>query len=193
MTVTRISADATPTRNDLRLAVLAQWIAAGLGLVRDARGLVGGAVALWRLAQAVRLALLLARRLAETGGVSQARAPGSAPDLAWPVHDASAHAAALAELAAALSIAADIPQPRPLAAWDREPSGSLMPQTARPCRARASLKARGPRVRPHGRRPLRPPGPARAFRRRWRTPGAQETTLTPIAPWRSGATRWREA
>jgi hypothetical protein len=61
----RAIADTPPDGDHLRLVVLAQWIAAGRALIRGAtttgRGLIGGAVALWRLAQAVRLAILLAR------------------------------------------------------------------------------------------------------------------------------------
>jgi hypothetical protein len=80
--------------------VIAQWIAAGLALIRGAttsgRGLVGGAVALWRLAQAVRLAILLARRLRDAPDAPRAGAPGAAstPVPAWcpdaePLDDAA--------------------------------------------------------------------------------------------------------
>jgi hypothetical protein len=65
------SPDPNPTRAQLRLVVLGQWIRAGLALVRGARagrGLVGGAVALWQVFQAVRLAIQLAQRLSELQG-----------------------------------------------------------------------------------------------------------------------------
>jgi hypothetical protein len=63
--------DSNPTRTHLRLVVLGQWVRAGLALARRAQAgqvFVGGAVALWKIFQAVRLAILLARRLSELQG-----------------------------------------------------------------------------------------------------------------------------
>jgi hypothetical protein len=202
MTSVRAIADTTPTRTHLRLVVIAQWIAAGLALIRGAttsgRGLVGGAVALWRLAQAVRLAILLARRLRNAADAPHASAPGAAstPVSAWsdeaPLDD-DALRRALAELEAAIADALSAaPQARASVlasawdrAWDRERPARLF--------ARASQQARGPSPRPHGRRtpplglrPLRPPGPERPFRRPWRTPGAHKPTPPPIAPLATG-------
>jgi hypothetical protein len=200
-------ADTTPTRAHLRLVVLAQWIAAGLALIRGAtttgRGLVGGAAALWRLAQAVRLAILLARRLKQAQAASNSAAPRSSasgpaftPVPAWSLEDAPLDDAALrramAELEAAIADALGAaPHGRPhgrMSVWEREPARSIF--------ASVSFPAEGP-IRPHsrqtppcGRRPLRPPGPDRPCRRKWRTPGALKTAPTPIAPWRPGATRW---
>jgi hypothetical protein len=199
MTSVRAIAETTPTRTHLRLVVIAQWIAAGLALIRGAttsgRGLVGGAVALWRLAQAVRLAILLARRLREAADAPRAAAPGAAstPVPAWSLEDAplddDALRRALAELEAAIADAlAAAPQDRASVwdrFWDRERPARLF--------ARASQQAPGSNSRPHGRRtpplglrPLRPPGPARPRRRPWRTPGALKPTPPPIAPLATG-------
>jgi hypothetical protein len=60
--------DSNPARAQLRLVVLGQWVRAGLEMARGAGGLVGGAVALWRVLQAVRLAMQLAQRLSEMRG-----------------------------------------------------------------------------------------------------------------------------
>jgi hypothetical protein len=195
MSSRRAIADTSLTCTHLRLVALAQWIAAGLDLVRGAtttgRGLVGGAVALWRLAQAVRLAILLARRLKDAQAASNSAAPRLSascsvftPIPAWSLEDAPLDDAALrramAELEAAISNAVG-PAPHERARlWDRE----------RPARifARASQEARGPSRRTHGRRtppcgqrPVRPPGPARPGRRSSRPARALETTSPPIA------------
>jgi hypothetical protein len=210
MTSLHAIADTTPNRSDLRLVVLAQWIRAGLDLIKGAsttgRGLVGGAVALWRLAQAVRLAILLAKRLKEAQGapcsgaprVSASR-PASSPVPTWsletaPLDDADLRRA-MAELEAAIADALGAAPRRRLSPWD-----SLW-DCERPARvfARASREARGRGRRPKGRstprlglRPLRPPGPEEPCRRRWRTPGALKSVPTRSPPWRSGATRWVE-
>jgi hypothetical protein len=167
MTSARVIADTTPTRTDLRLVVLAQWIRAGLAMTRAAatgRGLVGGAVALWRLAQAVRLAILLARRLKHAQGASRVSAPcfnvsgpASTPVPAWsleaaPMDDAALERA-LAELEATIANARGLTPHRRTRAWERE----------RPARipARASQEARGPSRRPLGRATPPPAPPAR--------------------------------
>jgi hypothetical protein len=187
--------DTSLTRTDLRLAVIAQWIRAGLERVRAAtmtgRGVVGGAVALWRLAQAVRLAILLARRLKDAQAAPRAgvSTPAPNPVATWsladtPLDDADLRRA-MAELEAAMANAIG-PAPQGCARlwdrlWDRERPARLF--------ARASRAARGPSRRPQGRRtpplglrPLRPPGPARPGRRRSRLARAPETTSPPIAP-----------
>jgi hypothetical protein len=192
MSFDRAIAETPPNRADLRLVVLAQWVRAGLALIRGAttsgRGLVGGAVAFWRVMQAVRLALQLARLLAEARGATGARAPAptSLPDPLIPREDTPASAAALgralAELAAAISHALGLARRWSARDGGREPSGARgLEKVARRDRS-ASLKPRGRRRRLHGRRPLRPPGPARPCRRRWRTPGAHECFSPPIAP-----------
>jgi hypothetical protein len=202
MTSMRAIADTTPTRSELRLVVLAQWIAAGLNLIRGAtttgRGLVGGAVALWRLAQAVRLAILLARRLKQAQDAfnsgapsSRASGPASTPVPAWSLEaaplDDDALRRAMAELEAVIADALSAATPRRASLWEPEFPARIP--------ARTSHEADGPIRRPHGRptpplglRPLRPPGFYRPYRRRRRTPGALNTAPTPIAPWRSGAT-----
>jgi hypothetical protein len=212
MTFARTIADTTATRNELRLVVIAQWIAAGLALIRSAtttgRGLVGGAVALWQLAQAVRLAILLARRLkqaqdasnlgASDSGAPSWRAPGpaSTPVPAWSLEaaplDDDALRRAMAELEAVIADALSAAPPRRASLWEPELPARIP--------ARTSHEADGPIRRPHGRptpplglRPLRPPGLDRPYRRRRRTPSALNTAPTPIAPWRSGATRWLRA
>ncbi len=191
MTSVRAIAETTPTRTHLRLVVIAQWIAAGLALIRGAttsgRGLVGGAVALWRLAQAVRLAILLARRLKKAADASRlsTSGPASAPVPVWCVEDAPMDDAelrrAMAELEAAIANALGAAPQGYARDWDRE----------RPARifARPSQEARGPSPRPQGRRtppcgqwPVRPPGPARPGRRRSRLARALKTTSPPIAP-----------
>jgi hypothetical protein len=207
MTFARAIADTTPNRDHLRLVVLAQWIAAGIALIRGAtttgRGLVGGAVALWRLAQAVRLAILLARRLREAQAASRSGAaasgPAPTPVPAWSVEDAPLDDAALrramAELEAAMADALCATPQRRASLWDGVWARDW--DRERPARilARASQEARGPQGRPtppQGPRPLRPPGLDPLDRRRWRTPGAPNTDPTPVAPWRPGATRWFE-
>ncbi len=171
MTYVRAIADTSPTRNHLRLVVLAQWIAAGIALIRGAtttgRGLVGGAVALWRLAQAVRLAIL---REAQGAPRASASGPPSTPVPTWSLDaaplDDDALRRAMAELDAAVANAlGGAPQGR-ASLWDR--AWDSVWDRARPARifARASQAARGPNRRPHrrrtpplGLRPLRPPGP----------------------------------
>jgi hypothetical protein len=195
MALTRAIVETPASRSDLRLMVLAQWIRAGLDLIRGARtsgrGLVGGAVALWRLAQAVRLAILLARRLRESRGAPRPSetSPAYTPVPTWspeaaPLDD-DALRRAMAELDAAIADALGATPQQPASLWD-----SLW-DCERPTRpfARASLKARRPSRRPHGRstprlglRPLRPPGPEQPCRRRWRTPGALKSAPPPIAP-----------
>jgi hypothetical protein len=194
MTCVLTIADTTPSRTDLRLVVLAQWIRAGLDLVRGAtttgRGLVGGAVTLWRLAQAVRLAILLAQRLKAGQGAPRVSTPCPSPtqrqaearELTPPDDDALRRA--MAELEAAMAGALDWAPPGRVCVciWDRE----------RPVRffARASQEARGPRRGPHGlrvpprgQRPVRPPGAEPPGRRRRSRPArALEPTSPPIAP-----------
>jgi hypothetical protein len=206
MTSVRDIADTTATRSELRLVVIAQWIAAGLALMRGAttsgRGLVGGAVALWRLAQAVRLAILLARRLkaAQAAPRSSTSCPAPARVPAWSVEDAPMDDAdlrrAMAELEAAIAAALGAAAHGRASLWDSLSDRERAPRIF----ARPSQEARGPSPRPQGRRtpplglrPLRPPGPERPRRRRWRTPGALQPTPPPIASWRSGATRWLAA
>ncbi len=203
MTSMRAIADTTPTRSELRLVVLAQWIAAGLALIRGAtttgRGLVGGAVALWRLAQAVRLAILLARRLkqAQDAAGAGASAPASTPISAWP-HEAAplsddALRRAMAELEAAMAGAlAATPQGRASVwdrawdrVWDRELPARIFPRASQEAPG-PSPRSLGRRTPPQGRRPLRPPGPERPCRRRWRTPGALIPAPTPIAALATG-------
>ncbi len=102
--------DSNPTRAQLRLVVLGQWVRAGLELARGARagrGLVGGAIVLWQVFQAVRLAILLARRLSEARHVPSPVAPETAPGetadgghapaqgLEFPANDPSSRAACL--------------------------------------------------------------------------------------------------
>jgi hypothetical protein len=183
-------ADTSLTRADLRLMVLAQWVRAGLDLMRGARttgqGLFGAAVALWRLAQAVRLAMELARRLGEARGVRVPRAPAAdtPPDLVFPGDttppNAAALHAALAELATAIADALGVARHRGASFRDREPLGSpLRPTTA---------TARDPGRRPYGRRTPpgigrvdRPPGAEPPGRRRTRSARALETNPPPIA------------
>jgi hypothetical protein len=168
----------------------------------------GGAVALWQLAQAVRLAILLARRLkqaqdasnlgASDSGAPSWRAPGpaSTPVPAWSLEaaplDDDALRRAMAELEAVIADALSAAPPRRASLWEPELPARIP--------ARTSHEADGPIRRPHGRptpplglRPLRPPGLDRPYRRRRRTPSALNTAPTPIAPWRSGATRWLRA
>jgi hypothetical protein len=174
MTFADAIADTTPIRAHLRRVVLAQWVRAGLALLRGAgtqgRGFVGGAVALWRVMQAVRLAMLLAQRLADAQGLAAARraaasdVPGAAPawDPAWPLQDDPEDLdlrRALEELMATITRASALAPPEGVSDWDREPSGS--PCLYRPGAASgkgASPKAHGPKGRPRGRRPHRPPG-----------------------------------
>jgi hypothetical protein len=188
MSSQRAIADTPATRTDLRLVVLAQWVRAGFELMRGAgttgRGFVGGVVALWRLAQAVRLAMVLVRRLGEAGGATGAFAPAPTPDPIFPVENTPANAAALrealAEMATAISAALSRALHRRASDRNSEPSGSLL--------RRANLTARGStrrsvrrRTPPCGLRPFRPPGPERPPWRSSRSPHALRRTPPPIA------------
>ncbi len=158
-------ADTTPSRTLLRLVVLGQWIRAGLALARGG-GIVGGAVALWRVAQAVRLAMRLARRLAEAERARAARvatvAPGLAPTPDSGLSSADALLWALEDLAA-------------------ECSAVLRPRaTGRPAAMmRSETRDLRTGTRPLGRRASPAPPPAR--RRRRCRPLALDTTSPPIA------------
>jgi hypothetical protein len=193
MTFPPAIADPPATRTDLRLAVVAQWIRAGLDLVRGAssgRGLVGGAVALWQVVQAVRLAIRLAGLLAEARRASSPAAgpaPGCAPHpgQAGPVDDQTSNAAALsralAELAAAISEALGPARPFQPTSIVAERAATLL---ALP---RADLRG----TPPCGQRPDRPPGAERPPRRGCRAP--RVLNMPPIVPRRSGARRWAQA
>jgi hypothetical protein len=167
--------------------VLAQWVRAGLAMVRGAmmsgRGLVGGAIALWRLAQAVRLAILLARRLADAAGVASPITdavaseaglgfPSALPGaLDAPSANAAALSRALAEIATAISAAVDR-APRPRAAAVATEGAASLPEPPRPGLGWTP---------PHIWRADRPPGPARPRRRRSRPARALQTIPPPIA------------
>jgi hypothetical protein len=183
MTSPHAIADTTPSRTHLRLVVLAQWIRAGLALARSAAtggGLVSGAIALWRVAQAVRLAMRLAQLLKDAAAARAANpasvAPGLAPHLmpTEPVDgrptNADALRRALAELASAISANLGLaPHHPPMSI--AAASLAVAPQCPRP-----DLVAP-----PCGKRPDRPPGALHPRQRRWRAPRTLNKAQNPIA------------
>jgi hypothetical protein len=191
MTSTRAIAVTPSFRTDLRLVVLAQWVRAGLALMRGTattgRGLIGGAVALWRVAQAIRLAMVLAQRLGEIRLATGSGRSCSGPDVdpAEPRDDrptnADALRQALAELAATISDAlARTPQLRP---------GSSAVAAARVAPPPGVPHPRVHRTRPRGLRPHRPPGPRPPRGRRTCPPPVCHPPLTPIAAAATGRSR----
>jgi hypothetical protein len=186
--------DPNPTRAQLRLVVLGEWIRAGLALARGARagrGLVGGAVALWRVFQAIRLAMQLTQRLSELQGVlpraalETAPAAPDDPDLGSdfefglasdaPPWSAAILRSALAELAGTIRDALGGASAHRLAS-----DGAVALRTA----AEPEAPRAASRLQPlRGRPPDRPPRPQRwrARRRRPCAPCAFDIALTPIA------------
>jgi hypothetical protein len=176
--------DSNPTRAELRLVVLGQWVRAGLDLVRGAsagRGLIGGAVALWQVFQAIRLAIVLAQRLSDLQELLSRAVPG--PQAAeTPVQGSAAWSndppAAAAFLRPALiEIGATIRDALGLASDRRRAKGA-----GRAAGAVAEPNAPHPLGRPTPPRG-RPPRPqrSRARRRRPRALGAPNTFQPPIA------------
>jgi hypothetical protein len=166
------------TRAQLRLIVLGQWVRAGLALVRDARagrGLVGSAVALWQVVQAVRLALILIQRLSELrAALSRAGLPagpvGSAAPGAGPAATAEPWSNEPPGAAAWLGLAlTDIRQTirAALGRWPACRDRRRPDAPARPATTPVSPRARRPRTPPRNRPPDRPRGPPR-----WRSAGA---------------------
>jgi hypothetical protein len=177
--------DSTPTRSEMRLVVLGQWIRAGLDLARGAsagRGLIGGAVALWQVFQAIRLAMQLAQRLSELSGVLAfaARETASA-ETADQGFDSPADNPSAACLRHALTaLEATIRDALGLApALSRPPDANETARTeAEPARPRVLGRQRRPRGRPPDRRPRER---RQARPRRPRAPGHLKTTHPPIA------------
>jgi hypothetical protein len=175
--------DSNPTRAQLRLVVLAQWVRAGLDLAWRATargGLVGGAVALWRIYQAVRLAIVLAQRLSELQGAltpaalvtpsDETPAEGVVP-CAEDVSAAAWLSHALIELNETLRDALGLaPVRRARPDTDGAADGAAQPEVPHPL---------GRQTPPRERPPDRPPKPAR--RRRPRAARACQTALPPIA------------
>jgi hypothetical protein len=170
--------DSNPTRAQLRLVVLGQWVRAGLELARGAaseRGLFGGVVALWRVLQAVRLAILLAQRLSELNGALARAARATAPGETAPDFEAPPTAAFLQD--ALIEITRSI----------RDALGLAPDQRRRPVAGEAASAAAEPEVpRALGRPnppPDRPPRPERspARVRSPCAPYALDTALPPIA------------
>jgi hypothetical protein len=144
-------------------------------------------VALWRLAQAVRLAILLAQRLkdAQSPPRLSTSCPAPSPVPAWSVEDAPMDDAALrramAELEAAIANARG-PAPQGRASlWDRAPPARIVVSASQEARGR-SPRPHGRRTPPCGQRPVRPPGPSRPGRRSARPARALKTPSPPIAP-----------
>jgi hypothetical protein len=177
-----------PTRAQLRLVVLGQWIRAGLALAcsaRAGRGLVGGAVAPWQVFQAIRLAIQLAQRLSELQGALARVAPQTAPGEtiaqgSGPCSDDPPFAAdflrqAMSELTDLIGDALGLaPEPRDLFGAGEAPRVGpvfeVSPVLGRVAPAR-------------GRPPDRPPKFQRPPRRRRHAPFAGPSTLPPtVAP-----------
>jgi hypothetical protein len=182
------------------MVVLGQWVRAGLDLARGAgagRGLVGGAVALWRVLQAVRLAMQLAQRLSDLRDVlstaapetSPETSPGETPDQGSATHPLDPPGAAaflhhaLSEIARTIRDALGLVPAR----RRRPDADKTQGVAAEPEIPRAQLRLTSPRGRP----PDRPPRPER--RRRPLRGRILETTLTPIAAPASGRFRLAEA
>jgi hypothetical protein len=178
--------DSNPTRAQLRLVVLGQWVRAGLALARGpqaGRGFIGGVVALWRVFQAVRLAIQLAQRLSELRGARLFDALGLEPgdrldqDLVSCSDGSSVAAAwlheALGEIQSAIHDALGLAQDR-YARPQADKAGGVV----------AKLEVShtpGRPTPPRGLPPERPPGPGPG---RWRRPARgrrMQTAPTPIA------------
>jgi hypothetical protein len=172
MSFTDAIADTSPSRSQLRLMALAQWVRTGLALAWGAapgRGYVGRAVMLWRVVQAVRLALQLARRLSEADDALAPAAPvcSDGPDAApdsvptWSLvaspavapANAAALSGALAELAGRISAVLGLTPARRPSVW--AVSAASAPATL------GALHPRDQGTPPCGQRPDRPPGPKR--------------------------------
>jgi hypothetical protein len=182
MTSVHAIADTTPCRNHLRLVVLGQWIRAGLALTRAATtggGLVGGVIALWRVAQAVRLAMRLSQLLAEVAAAPAARParvePGLAPYPmpAEPMNGPPADAGAAALRQALVELAAKISAALGGTSHHRPTCVAILITATVLDGPRPALR----RTPPHG----RPPDDPRARRRRWRLLKALTKTPPPIA------------
>jgi hypothetical protein len=188
--MTSVSAipDSSPTRAQLRLVMLEQWIRAGLALARGAgagRGFVGGVVALWQVFQAVRLAIQLAQRLSELQGALACAARETAPaqpaalgfdlQLNEPPCSAAFLCSALGALEETIRDALGL-APERRCGFDAAKASGAGGQAERP-------HPIGRSTPPRGLPPDRPPGPElwRARPRRLRAPGALKPTLTPIA------------
>jgi hypothetical protein len=177
MSSANATSDSNPTRAQLRLIVLGQWVQAGLALVRGAtagRGLFAGAVALWQVFQAIRLATQLAQRLSELQGVltAAASAQAPAPNLDDPPSNAAFLRHALIEIAETIQ-----------SALGRVPGPPRRSVEARATRAQATPKSPRRQSRltpPRGRPPDPPPRPERR-RARLRSPGARLNAPPPIA------------
>jgi hypothetical protein len=187
MSSSRAIPDSNPTRTQLRLVVLGQWVRAGLDLARGAGGVIDGALALWRVFQAIRLAMQLVQRLSDARGALAFAAPETAPETAlgeapiWdhasddPAGSAAFLRDALIELGGmmrnALGLAPDLRRRSDAG----EPASTITPPE--PPSPLGRLQP------PRGRPPDRPPPLERLSARRSRpsTPHALKTQKTPIA------------
>jgi hypothetical protein len=191
------AADPNPTRTDLRLVVLGQWVQAGRALVLGAatgRGLVAGAI---------RLAILLMQRLSELRGVlarvaaaSGAAAPSApTPAFDWSfatgADDPHGRTACLYDaLVKSFGVICDLT--RPPAAQTRHENRDIPPN---PAGASELLRAPGRRSCAR-RQPSDPPLVTRRRRAPWRRPGAVrrlQSAPTPLAASAGGRLRVSEA
>jgi hypothetical protein len=182
------SPDSNPTRTQLRLVVLGQWVRAGLALARGAkagRGVIGGAVALWQVFQAVRLAILLAQRLSQARGAlsiaapetspGEAAAPGWEPLFEDPACDAAFFRDALIALERTIRDALGLASER-CGRFATNGAAAAMAERGVP---RVLGRLTPPPARPPGRPP--PLEPRLARRRRRCAPRALKTFRPPIA------------